>query len=202
MAAMEPAGVMQRLDAQLDVLFSDWNSITTCFAAALLIYVLWPKLFAPGPDTHPLLLARQANISSVRREGESAIYRSLETSHGFPLKTGLNVKPPGAPAWQRGKDGDLRDIWLRAASGPLKGAVVVGEPPSADPTKKTMIQSIAGSEVTDHDWESMSKRINIIGHYFNGCHRVALYLPNSVEFLIALFGIRCHSGVNADPGDY
>jgi len=201
MAAIEPAGFMQRLDTQLDVLFSDWNSITTVFAGALLVYILWPTLFALGPDTHPLLLARQANISSVRQEGESAIYRSLETSHGFPLKTGLNAKPPGTPAWQRGRDGDLRDIWFRAASGSSsKDAAAEGRTTSADPEKKTMIQSIAGADVTDHDWESMAKRINIIGHHFHKRHRVALYLPNSVEFLIALFGICPPLGTDEDYG--
>lgn len=34
------------------------------------------------------------------------------------LNTGLNVKDPGANKWSRGRDGDLRDIWRRAVTGP------------------------------------------------------------------------------------
>jgi hypothetical protein len=37
------------------------------------------------PDTHPLLLARQALASYVRQPGESAVFRSPETPHGCML---------------------------------------------------------------------------------------------------------------------
>lgn len=186
MATPEYVGLGQRLDAQLDELLSGWNIFTTILAAGLVLTVLYPLVTAKDADTHPLLLTRQANISAVRHPGESAIYRSVETPHGFPLKQGLNVKAADAPAWQRGMNGDLRDVWLRAASGPPKEVHQTN--PRSVHGKEAYIHTIAGSEITDHDFESISTRINIIGQHFQQSTRVALYLPNCLELLIALFG--------------
>jgi acyl-CoA synthetase (AMP-forming)/AMP-acid ligase II len=45
-------------------------------------------------------------------------------------------------------------------------------------------------EVVEHDIEQINKDINIVGTYLanSGVKRVAIYLPNSIEFLVGLFG--------------
>jgi hypothetical protein len=108
-------------------------------------------------------------------------YRML--THADPLRTGLAVKPPGAPMYSAGKDGDLRDIWRRATGEiPLeRGATSSGT---------ANIMTVYGKEgVSEHKIEGISKEIAIIGKHFQdqGAKRVAIYLPNSIEFLAALF---------------
>jgi hypothetical protein len=104
-------------------------------------------------------------------------------THADPLRTGLAVKPPGAPMYSAGKDGDLRDIWRRATGEiPLeRGATSSGT---------ANIMTVYGKEgVSEHKIEGISKEIAIIGKHFQdqGAKRVAIYLPNSIEFLAALF---------------
>jgi acyl-CoA synthetase (AMP-forming)/AMP-acid ligase II len=95
------------------------------------------------------------------------------------------VKPPGAPAYTAGKDGDLRDIWRR----------VTGEIPldkNASARRSGKILTIFGKEdITEHSIGDLTKEINIIGKYLqeHGAKRVAVYLPNSVEFLTSIFGV-------------
>jgi hypothetical protein len=105
------------LDEGLTGLFGQWNLYSSAIftlLAGLLAYQIATK---KDPDTHPLLLARQAQASPVRQPGESPVYRSQAAPHGMPLNAGLNVKDPGASKWARGRDGDLRDIWRQAVSG-------------------------------------------------------------------------------------
>lgn len=94
------------------------------------------------------------------------------------------MKPPGAPAYSYGRDGDLRDVWRR----------VVGEipldknTPAGQPSK---ILTVFGKEdITDHSIADITREINIVGKHLkdHGAKRVAIYLPNSVEFLAAIFG--------------
>jgi hypothetical protein len=66
-----------------------------------------------------MLLARQAQASPVRQEGQSAVFRSHSAPHGIPLNSGLNIKDPGDSKWTRGRDGDLRDVWRRVIAGGL-----------------------------------------------------------------------------------
>ena len=113
------------------------------------------------------------------------MYRALETPHGYPLRTGLNVKDPGQPKWTAGRDGDLRDVWRRACSGQ----------PGADDDKSTgqvgLVKTVLGKEeVLEHTFEQLSKEINALGKYVksHGSTRVAIYLSNSVELLVALMG--------------
>lgn len=85
--------------------------------------------------------------------------------------------------YSAGKDGDLRDIWRRATGEiPLeKGAFSSG-------TAKLM--TVFGKEgLSEHDIAAITKEIAIIGKHLqeHGAKRVAIYLPNSVEFLTALF---------------
>ncbi|KAL8824584.1 MAG: hypothetical protein Q9170_008111 [Blastenia crenularia] len=179
----EGNSLMQQLDAQIEQLFAGWNIYTTILCLVIVTYLVYPIFFSPDPDTHPFLLARQSSPSFVRQPSESAIFRSLETPHGFPLKSGLNVKDPGAPRWASGQDGDLRDIWKKAVQGP-----------TGDDGKSTAIPAriftVLGKEgVHRHKVEDVTGEINAIGDYLSqhAASRVAVYLPNSIELLVTLF---------------
>ncbi|KAK4686758.1 hypothetical protein P7C73_g3360, partial [Tremellales sp. Uapishka_1] len=51
---------------------------------SLLVYI---RFFArPSPLVHPLLLGKQSDVSSVRKQGESGVYRSWATGQGSPLQ--------------------------------------------------------------------------------------------------------------------
>jgi acyl-coenzyme A synthetase/AMP-(fatty) acid ligase len=85
--------------------------------------------------------------------------------------------------YSAGKDGDLRDIWRR----------VTGEIPlerGATSSGTATIMTVYGKEgVSEHKIDGISKEIAIIGKHLKdqGAKRVAIYLPNSIEFLAALF---------------
>ncbi|KAL8638342.1 MAG: hypothetical protein Q9228_004500 [Teloschistes exilis] len=180
--------LLQQLDAQLELLFAGWNIYTTLLLISIVSYLVYPIFFTKDPDTHPFLLARQSSPSYVRQPGESAVYRSQETPHGYPLKSGLNVKDPGAPKWTAGRDGDLRDVWKKAVQGPTdeKGEST-GEPGG--------ITTVLGKEeVVEHNLADVSKAINAVGEYLtqHGASRVAIYVPNSLEFLVTLFASAFH----------
>ncbi|KAL9039628.1 MAG: hypothetical protein Q9214_004800, partial [Letrouitia sp. 1 TL-2023] len=150
---------VQQLDAQLERLFAGYNIYTTLILIGIFTYLVYPLFFSKDPDTHPFLLARQSSASFVRQPGESAIFRSLETPHGYPLRSGLNVKDPGAPKWSSGKDGDLRDVWRKAVQGP-----------TSDDGKSTglpgkVLTVLGKAEVVEHKLEDMSKEINALGHF-------------------------------------
>ena len=172
------ANFLEQLDEQIVELFKTWNTFTTIIAVVVAGYLLYPLFFADEPDTHPLLLARQGRPSPVRNPGESAVYRSLEAPHGYPLRSGLSVKDPDAPRWASGRDGDLRDIWRAVVRGGEKG-------------EKGVIMTVHASEGTvEHDTLQISKEINIIGRHLqaSGGQRVGIYLPNSIEYLSTVFG--------------
>ncbi|XP_014558817.1 hypothetical protein COCVIDRAFT_93386 [Bipolaris victoriae FI3] len=177
------AGIVQQIDEAIAGLLSGWNAYTTVIAFSLVGFLGWIIYDNADADTHPLLLARQAQASYVRQPGESAIFRSPETPHGYPLRTGLAVKPPGAPMYSAGKDGDLRDIWRR----------VTGEIPldkGASSSGSAHIMTVFGKEgVTEHPLEEVTKDIAVIGKHLQGrgAKRVAVYLPNSLEFLSTVF---------------
>lgn len=82
-----------------------------------------------------------------------------------------------------GKDGDLRDIWRR----------VTGEIPlekKASSTGTATIMTVLGKEeLAEHDIAGISKEIAILGSHLHQhrATRVAVYLPNSLEFLAVLF---------------
>jgi len=180
---MSETTLLERLDAHLDEFFRGWNWLSTVLALVLVLYLVYPLIVSGEPDTHPLLLSRQANISQIRQPGESAVYRSLDTPHNFPLRSGLNVKEAGAGKWATGKDGDLRDIWRRAVNGSVtENGMKMGE------TGK--IHTVIGQRVVDHDLKSITKQINVIGGFIKqqNVASVAVYLPNSVEVLVVIFG--------------
>ncbi|KAG6087820.1 hypothetical protein E4U15_007339 [Claviceps sp. LM218 group G6] len=170
-------GLLETIDSSITGLFSQWNAYSTALATALVLIITYRITSATEPDIHPLLLARQSLPSAVRHEGESAIYRSQSAPHGMPLNAGLNIKDAGVPKFSRGRDGDLRDIWRKAATGGDAGAT-------------GRLLTVLGSEnVIEHKIADINRQINIIGRYLEeqGSNKVAIYLPNSIELLITLF---------------
>lgn len=175
---------LEQLDYQLEQLLSTWSIYTTIISVLLVAFLLYPVFFSPEPDTHPLLLARQANASHVRQSGESAIFRSLETPSGYPLRSGLNVKDPGAPKWTSGRDGDIRDVWKQAVSGP------VDADGKSTGTPGRVLTILGKEEIIAFDFIKLTREINAVGKFVNNIagSNVAIYLPNSVEFLVTFFG--------------
>ena len=172
------------VDAQLDALFAGWNIWSTILVAIFIACLILPLFLAAEPDTHPLLLARQAAPSPVRRSGESATYRAIDVPHGYPLRSGLRVKDEGASKWSAGRNGDLRDIWREATK------------PRSSTEKPLQILSVKGNNPpVSHDVQALAKEINVIGEHIQslGTKRVAICLPNSVEFFVALFGMNGHA---------
>jgi len=111
--------LMMKLDETVTSVLGEWDIYSSALFAVVLSAFIYQVFTARDPDAHPMLLARQAQASPVRQEGESAVYRSHSAPHGIPLNSGLNVKDPGDSKWARGRDGDLRDIWRRAVAGGL-----------------------------------------------------------------------------------
>ena len=72
----------------------------------------------------------------------------------------------------------MRDIWRVVRRGGENG-------------EKGLIMTVLGKEeLVEHDIEALSKEIEIIGKHLKekGVKSVAVYLPNSVEFLMTIFG--------------
>lgn len=176
---------LQQLDDRLYAGLAEWNAYSTILVLLIVTILVYPAFFSPEPDIHPLLLARQSSGSRVRQPGESATFRSLDVPHSFGLRTGLNVKEPDQPRYQPGRDGDLRDIWRKAVNGST------GED-GEEKGKKGKISVVLGKEeVIEYEMDALSKEVNAIGKHLrqHGGSRVAIYLSNSVEFLVALFGM-------------
>lgn len=76
------AGLLEQIDGAISNVLADWNIYTTILAGSILAFVGWVIYDTVDADTHPLLLARQAQASYVRQPGESAVFRSPETPHG------------------------------------------------------------------------------------------------------------------------
>lgn len=185
------ASFIEKLDAQLTSALSGWNLNSTLILIGILSYVFYSIIYPDEPDTHPMLLLRQSSPSQVRQPGESAVYRNHETPHGFPLKTGLNVRPKGAPMYSAGKDGDLRDIWRRVTGElPLEVPRAIAGAAPVQSDKGSILTVFGREEVRTEALEGISKEIAAIGDAVkkSGAKRVAVYLPNSTELLTAIFG--------------
>lgn len=178
------ANIIEQADAQIAAILSEWSILTTLLAVIIVAFVAYPIIYPEEADTHPLLLARQASISAVRKKKESAVYRSPEVAGDTPLKSGLNVKDAGAPRWAAGKDGDLRDVWREVQRGGSKDA------DGKDVPKGAIMTLLGRDEVVEHEVLHLSKEIQIMGEHFreNRVKRLAIYLPNSIEFLMSIFG--------------
>ncbi|KAI1337515.1 hypothetical protein F5Y15DRAFT_390643 [Xylariaceae sp. FL0016] len=178
---MSGGSILTQLDEGVSSLLSQWNSYSTGIATAFVLVLTYAVMTRVEPDIHPMLLARQAQGSRVRQEGESPVYRGNSAPHSLPLNSGLNVKEPGASKWSQGRDGDLRDVWRRAANGP---------PEEDGPKAKGRILTVLGTQkVIEHKLDAINRQINLVGQHISsqGGSKVAIYLPNSVEFIATLF---------------
>jgi hypothetical protein len=183
------ASLFTQLDGQLEAVLSGWNIYSTLLFLALASFVTYTIATAQDPDIHPMILCRQSYAGPVRNPGESAVYRSPEVAHGAPLKTGLSVKLPSDPPYTAGRDGDLRDIWRRV-TGEIPLPPARGVPQASNELPK-ILTVLGKAELTDHSISELTKEISVVGSYMHkhGGSRVAIYLPNSVEFLSTIFGI-------------
>lgn len=184
---MADQSFMSQIDNWIGNFFAQWDTASTIIVGLLVIILVYPLFTTAEPDIHPFLLARQAAQSPIRYPGESATYRSTEIPYGYPLRTGLGIKDPGASKWTTGRDGDLRDIWRQAVNGANKegGGNVA-------PTAK--VTTVLGTEkIVQHDLKEMTKEINVIGNFIKNHEgsRVAVCLSNSVELLESVFGKEC-----------
>lgn len=151
-------GLLESLDAGITGFVGQWDAYSTGLVTLLVVLVTYRITSSREPDVHPLLLARQAGASTVRNEGESAAYRCLAAPHSMPLNSGLDVKDPGASRWARGRDGDLRDIWRKAATGNDEG-------------KKGKLLTVLGSE-------------NVIEHRLGRVPKTCLLVHESLPFFL------------------
>ncbi|KAL2143226.1 hypothetical protein VTI28DRAFT_230 [Corynascus sepedonium] len=174
--------LLLRLDESITELFGQWNLWTSAIFTIFAGFLTYQIATRQDPDTHPFLLARQAQGSAVRQPGQSAVYRSQAAPHGMPLNASLNVKDPGASKWSRGRDGDLRDVWRQAVVGVQEDGLNKGA--------TGRIFTVLGTDKTiEHPLADITRQINLIGQHIadQGGNRVAIYLPNSVELIATLF---------------
>ncbi|KAE8352756.1 hypothetical protein BDV28DRAFT_120453 [Aspergillus coremiiformis] len=173
--------LVAKLDAMVANVLADWNIYTTLIAGTIVAFLIFSFVTSKEPDVHPFLLARQSTAFPVRQPGESAVYRSLETPHGFPLRSGLNVKDPGAPKWTSGRRGDLRDVWKAA----VRGAVEEGKSSG----QQGKIYTVLGRRAIEHSLEQVTQEINVIGSRLQSskAKTVAICLTDSVELLATIF---------------
>ncbi|OAX84425.1 hypothetical protein ACJ72_01203 [Emergomyces africanus] len=173
---------LSKIDVLFADIFADWSALSTVIASLIATFLGYKLIFSKDPDAHPFFLARQAARAPIRLPGESAVLRAHDVPHGYPLKTGLNVKDPDKPKWTAGRDGDLRDIWRVA----LRGSLASDGTPAG---KQGKFYTVLGKNVEEHKLDDISQEINIIGQYIyeSKSRTVAIYLPDSVESLTAIF---------------
>jgi len=62
------------------------DNTTIALLSVLLALIVYLRLFSkPQPLVHPLLLGKQSEVSNVRKEGETGVYRSWATGQGTPV---------------------------------------------------------------------------------------------------------------------
>ncbi|EIT76513.1 hypothetical protein F9C07_2236258 [Aspergillus flavus] len=173
--------LVAKLDTLVADVLADWNIYTTLIAGTIITFLIYSFATSKEPDIHPFLLARQSTAFPVRQPGESAAYRSLETPHGFPLRSGLNVKDPGAPKWTAGRKGDLRDVWKTAVRGAAEDGKLSG--------KQGKIYTVLGRRAIEQSLEQVTQEINVIGSRLQSskAKTVAVCLTDSVELLASIF---------------
>lgn len=178
----DQTNLLDRLDAVVADVLADWNIYSTVVATLVAVFAIYSLVSSSEPDIHPFLLARQSTPSPIRQSGESATYRSLQTPYGFPLRTGLNVKDPGAPKWTAGRRGDLRDVWKAALRGSLK--------PDGSAGQQGKIYTVLGKKAIEHSLAQVTQEINVIGRYLQKSETktVAVCLTDSIELLASIFG--------------
>ncbi|MCJ1313205.1 hypothetical protein MMC25_006882 [Agyrium rufum] len=162
----------------LDQIAAGSNELTYVLVVIVGSYILWSLFTYQEADIHPLLLERQSNPSPTRQPGETAVHRSTEIPYGYPLRSGLNVKDADSPKWSAGRDGDLRDVWKKAL-----------EPHKGGRGDYLSLIKVTGIDAFPHRPQNVMKQINVFGQFLkeSKAQRVALYLPNSLELVVAIF---------------
>ena len=95
------------------------------------------------------------------------------------------MRDKGSPKWSQGRRGDLRDVWRRAACGPLRED---GE--GWDEGNRGELRVVLGRErVEVVGWEKGTEMINAFGGSVKtwGVKKVGVCLSNSVELLVCVF---------------
>ena len=195
-------GLLENLDSGVTGLVGQWNGYSTGLVTLLVAVITYRIMSSREPDVHPMLLARQATPATVRNQGESAVYRCQAAPHGMSLNSGLNVKDAGVSKWSRGRDGDLRDIWRKAVAGAEDGAkgrllTVLGSQKVVEHKLGECRRRSPWSQDSLQSPDDMTRQINIIGRHIadQGGIKVAIYLPNSVEILVALLACSFYSNL-------
>lgn len=191
--------LMLKLDETVTHIFGQWDLYTTAIFTVLISFWIYQVVTSRDPDAHPMLLARQAQPSPVRQEGQSAVFRSHSAPHDIPLNSGLNIKDPGDSKWSRGRDGDLRDVWRRVVAGGVdregketgeigKLFTVLGSEHVIEHNLGMRTPDVSHSRILT-EIADITRQINLIGQHIkqNGGQNVAIYLPNSIEFVASFF---------------
>jgi hypothetical protein len=151
------------MDVELDI-------ISLILLALIVIFLVIPLLFPSDPDTFPFILNNQSLPAKVRYPKESAIYRHRDQPHGYPLISGLSLRK----GYEAPRDGDLRDVWEIALQ------------------KNATVGVVRGGRC---DYEKLSSRQEDLIKLGNGLRelagengKVVIYLPNTVENLLTIFG--------------
>lgn len=64
----------------------DVDNLTVILLSVLAALLVYLRFFSrPEPLVHPLLLGKQSEVSKVRQEGETGIYRSWATGQDTPV---------------------------------------------------------------------------------------------------------------------
>jgi hypothetical protein len=150
--------LMLKIDETITGIIREWDIVSTTIAAVLISFFAYQVFTSRDPDAHPMLLARQAQASPVRQQGESAVFRSHSAPHGIPLNSGLQIKDPEDSKWARGKDGDLRDVWRRVLTGAL-------DRDGKETGQIGTIETVLGTEnIIKHDLGSYHQALNKPSH--------------------------------------
>jgi hypothetical protein len=151
------------MDIELDVL-------SFILLAIIIGLLLFPVLFPADPDAFPFIINNQSQPSKVRLPKESPVYRHRDQPHGHPLITGLALRK----GYETPRDGDLRDVWELALQ------------------KNVTLGIIRAGKCVYEKLSTRKDELNKLGSGLReiaGEHgKVAIYLPNTIENLLANFG--------------
>ncbi|EWC46301.1 hypothetical protein DRE_04472 [Drechslerella stenobrocha 248] len=149
---------------------SDMSYVTYTLIAVVAGLIFIPVFLDGEPDGPAMALVQQSAVAPTRMKNESAVYRSRETPFGFPLRKGLGIQQGHAK-----RNGDVRDIWRVFVQ------------------KIGHLHTILGNDKVVHSIETLDGEIDTLGAYISELPTsasrkvVAVYLPNSVENIIAGF---------------
>jgi hypothetical protein len=87
------AGLIEQLDAAIADLLTGWNLYSSLLVVGIIGFIAFVIYDTQDADTHPLLLARQAQAAYIRQPGESPAFRSPETPHGCTFLPAVQQLP-------------------------------------------------------------------------------------------------------------